>query len=75
MAGHQYENWPSRRLQAGVYTHNRREPITIDKPNQFIAAVDALTSRKLRQILFGINVLRQRTFLPGSGNLSPANWS
>jgi hypothetical protein len=42
---------------------------------RLITTVDALISRKLMQILFGINVLRQSTFLPGSGNLSPANWS
>jgi hypothetical protein len=42
---------------------------------RLIATVDALISRKLMQILLGINVLRQSTFLPGSGNLSPANWS
>jgi hypothetical protein len=42
---------------------------------RLLATVDALIWRKLAQILFGINVLGQRTFLPGSGNLSPANWS
>jgi hypothetical protein len=33
-ASHQYEQWPSSRLQTGVDTHDRREPITICTPYQ-----------------------------------------